>query len=107
MDYNSVEFSYAEMTVMSYKFVRVLFVSLCMISGFSASGYGQMINPYLPMNAVAAEPLTPYNLWDIPDCSRTSYLPCPTCGPFGAQVPDIPPVYERFPGPFNLPVPVP
>lgn len=92
---------------MSSKFIVVLLISSCLTMGFAAAGYGQMINPYLPMNAPAAEPLTPYNLWDIPACSRTSYLPCPTCGPLGAQLPDIPPVYEPFPGPFNIPVPVP
>ncbi len=36
-----------------------------------------LLNPYAPMNAIAAEPLEPYNLWEIPQCSRTSYLPCP------------------------------
>jgi hypothetical protein len=92
---------------MYFKFVAVLLVSWSIVTGFSAIGHAQMINPYLPMNAVAAEPQTPYNLWEIPDCSRTSYLPCLTCGPFGAQLPDIPPVREPFPGPFNVPVPVP
>lgn len=67
----------------------------------------QMLNPYAPMNAVAAEPLTPYNLWDIPECSRTSYTPCPAPVPFSTQLPDLPPVSAPFPGPFGIPVPVP
>jgi len=92
---------------MHSKLATLVVISCCLTIGFSATGYCQMINPYLPMNATAAEPVTPYNLWEIPPCSRTSYLPCPTCGPMGAQFPDIPPIYEPFPGPFLCPVPVP
>jgi hypothetical protein len=67
----------------------------------------QTLNPYAPMNAIAAEPLEPYNLWQIPQCSRTSYLPCPSPAPFAELLPDYPPAWAPFPGPFGLPVPVP
>jgi hypothetical protein len=67
----------------------------------------QMFNPYAPMNAIAAEPLEPYNLWEIPQCSRTSYLPCPVPVPYSTLLPDVPPAWAPFPGPFGLPVPVP
>ncbi len=80
-------------------------IALLIVSPWSA--YSQALNPYAPMNATAAEPLTPYNLWDIPACSRTSYLPCPAPIPFSMQFPDVPPVYAPFPGPFGIPVPVP
>ncbi len=67
----------------------------------------QMLNPYLPMNAVAAQPFEPYNLWEIPQCSRTSYYPCPVPVPFSTLLPDVPPAWTCFPGPFGIPVPVP
>jgi hypothetical protein len=92
---------------MSTKVLALLLISSCIAIVVPSGGYGQMINPYLPMNAVTAEPLTPYNIWDIPDTSPTSYLPCRDCGSLGAQLPDIPPIYEPVPGPFNFPVPVP
>lgn len=92
---------------MSTRVLAFLIISSCIAMGFPSGGCAQMINPYLPMNAVTAEPLTPYNIWDIPDISRTSYLPCADCGPRGAQLPDIPPIYEPVQGAFNFPVPVP
>jgi hypothetical protein len=67
----------------------------------------QMLNPYLPHNAVVAQPPTPYYLRNIPRCSRTYYDPCPSCGPVAAQFPDLPPVNQPFPGPFGIPVPLP
>jgi hypothetical protein len=80
-----------------------LFMCLLLVSVCAA----QSIYPYAPWNAVAATPLEPYNLWQIPECSRTSYPPCPSPIPYSAQVPDIPPVWAPFPGPFGMPVPVP
>ncbi|AFM24303.1 hypothetical protein [Desulfomonile tiedjei] len=65
------------------------------------------LNPYLPMNAVAAEPMDPYNLNEIPMCSEKLYLPCPSPIPFSAQFPDIPPLQVAFRGVFGCPVPVP
>ncbi len=66
-----------------------------------------MLNPYLPMNAVAAEPLEPYNLWEIPYVSIPYYWPCPTCGPAAAALPDVYPPPEYIKGFLWLPVPVP
>jgi hypothetical protein len=65
------------------------------------------LNPYAPMNAVAAEPFEPYNLWEIPQCSVPYYLPCPTCGPAAAGLPDVYPVPRTIKGFLWLPVPVP
>ena len=67
----------------------------------------QVINPYLPYNAIAADPPTPYNLLGIPKCSRKYYDPCPSVPPAAAQFPDLTPVWQPFPGPFGIPVPVP
>lgn len=63
--------------------------------------------PYSPMNAVAASPPEPYNLDAIPQCSHVYYQPVPAPVPFSAELPDVPPVYAPFPGPFGMPVPVP
>jgi hypothetical protein len=71
------------------------------------TAHSHMLNPYAPMNAIAAEPLEPYNLWQIPQCSRTSYYPCPASLPFSTLLPDVPPAWAAFPGPFGVPVPVP
>lgn len=92
---------------MTQKILPVLLLTLIAINLVTANVYAQALNPYAPHNAVAAEPFGPYDLWDIPDCSRTEYLPCPTCGPQSAQLPDIPPIWQPVAGPFNVPVPVP
>ena len=70
------------------------------------ASYG-FLYAYAPMNAVTAEPGTPYNLNAIPECSRVRYFPCPTWGPFADYLPDVPPVWQPFPGPFGICVPVP
>jgi len=85
----------------------LLVVALLLIASLAAADATPRLNPYAPMNAVAAQPVTPYNLWDIPRISRTSYEPCPTCVPPAALLPDLPPVSQPFPGPFGIPVPVP
>ena len=84
------------------------FVALCSIVAldpFDASA--QMINPYLPHNAIAAQPPDPYLLIGIPKCSRKYYDPCPSCPRAAAQFPDLTPVGQPFPGPFGIPVAVP
>jgi len=80
-----------------------LFVTVCIVP----VGTCQMMNAYLPTNAVAAEPPSPYDLWQAPCMSRTLYQPCVNCGPYGIELPDIPPLQQPFPGPFGLSVPVP
>ena len=85
----------------------ILLISLLALNLIPVPAGAQPLNPYAPTNAVAAEPDTPYNLWAIPECSRTEYLPCPTCGPQSAQLPDLPPIWQPVAGPFNFPVPVP
>ncbi|MBI4962585.1 MAG: hypothetical protein HY913_04850 [Desulfomonile tiedjei] len=92
---------------MIQKILSVVLLVLLALSLVAGNVYAQAINPYAPTNAVGAEPMTPYNLWDIPERSRTEYLPCPTCGPQSAQLPDLPPVWKPFPGPFCIPVPLP
>ncbi len=84
-----------------------LSISLLLIVGIASSAHSDMLYAYAPMNAVTAEPDTPYNLDDIPKCSRVYYVPCPTWGPFAAYLPDVPPVSQPFPGPFGICVPVP
>jgi hypothetical protein len=92
---------------MNKKSLIYLGTALLLILGSAFSTPCQALYAYAPMNAVAAEPNTPYNLDDIPKCSRVYYLPCPTCGPFAAYFPDVPPATAPFPGPFGVPVPVP
>lgn len=67
----------------------------------------QALNPYLPHNAIAAQPPLPYYQGVIPNISRTYYDPCPSCGPVSKQFPDLPPVQQPFPGIHGIPVPVP
>jgi len=67
----------------------------------------EVLNPYAPTNAVAAEPMTPYNLWLIPEWSRTHYVPCPTCYfPSSGGLPDVPTQW-CVRGSLGIPVPVP
>ncbi len=86
---------------------KLLAFSLIILTFLTAPAYSQMLNPYSPMNATGAEPDTPYNLDQIPCSSYVFYLPCPTCGPMSKTLPDIPPVWQPFPGPYQIPVPVP
>ena len=92
---------------MPKNFLVLLTVALLLIAPLAAADTTPRLNPYAPTNAVAAEPFTPYNLWDIPKISRTFYEPCTACGPPAALLPDLPPVSQPFPGPFGIPVPVP
>lgn len=82
-------------------------ILLLLIVGAASSVRCEVLYAYAPMNAVAAEPDTPYNLDQIPKCSRVAYVPCPTWGPFAEYLPDVPPVWQSFPGPFGVCVPVP
>ena len=65
------------------------------------------LNPYLPQNAIAAQPATPYNLNFIPCKSSVRYQPYPARVPGSHLLPDVPSVGKPFPGPFGIPVPVP
>jgi hypothetical protein len=85
----------------------ILFCASLMLIVIVGPAHSSGLNPYAPMNAIAAEPMEPYNLWQISQCSRTSYLPCPVPVPYSSLLPDVPPVQQPFPGPFGLPVPVP
>ncbi len=89
------------------KSVLMLTLSLVMAAAVAEVACGGSLNPYLPMNAVAAEPADIYNLDEIPLCSEKLYLPCPSPIPFSAQFPDIPPLQVAFRGVFGIPVPVP
>jgi hypothetical protein len=92
------------MTIQSAKLSAIfLVIFLCL----TAPAHAQWLNPFSPMNATAAEPIEPYNLDQIPCKAYVYYLPCPTCGPMSKLLPDIPPVWERFPGPYGICVPVP
>jgi hypothetical protein len=90
---------------------KTLLLSIAMLillaTALSSVGSCQMLNPYEPYNAVAAEPRTPYNLREIPRVSRVFYVPCPWWRPYADYLPDAPPVCQPFPGPFGIPVPVP
>ena len=92
------------MTLHSVKLLAFCLIALLCLT---APAHAQWLYPYAPMNATAAEPDTPYNLNQIPRCSYVFYLPCPTCGPMSKLLPDTPPVWERFPGPYGICVPVP
>ncbi len=82
-------------------------IALLLIVASASSAPCQALYAYSPMNATTAEPDTPYNLDNIPKCSRVYYVPCPTWGPFAEYLPDVPPVGAPFPGPFGICVPVP
>lgn len=82
-------------------------VVVTMALGLASTAPCQTFNAYLPQNATAAYPPTPYYLRDIPWISRTFYLPCPTCGPAWKYFPDVPPIWQPVAGQFGIPVPVP
>jgi hypothetical protein len=83
--------------------VSMILIAAAMVPAASS----QMLNPYEPYNALAAEPPTPYNLEQMPRCSRTFYVPCRWWAPYANYLPDVPPVWQPFPGPYGIPVPVP
>lgn len=89
------------------KTLTLLLVSLFLLSAFTGASAFQRLNPYAPANATPAQPLTPYNLWEIPRISRVAYEPCPACGYASTLLPDLPPMSEPIRGPFGIPVPVP
>lgn len=80
-----------------------LITLVCAVPACFSEGF----NPYLPMNAVAAYPPTPYNLWDYQKYSRSWVIPCPSCGRGSTLLPDMPTVYQSVRGPFQVAVPVP
>lgn len=87
----------------------VLFIITLVVVNILAPGLvcAQALNPYAPTNAVAAEPMTPYNLGLIPQWSRTHYVPCPTCYfPSSRGLPDVP-IQWCVRGCLGIPVPVP
>jgi len=96
-----------EIISMAKNFAKIPVICLIILVVFAGSALGQMLYPYKPTNAVAAEPSTPYNLDQIPVMSYQFYWPCPTCGLYAEQLPDLPPVWMPFPGPFGMRVPVP
>jgi hypothetical protein len=79
-------------------------VTILIMAGMVSTASCQLINPYGPYSAVAAEPQPPYNLDQIPQKSRTFYLPCPSVIPYADQLPDAPPFWSPIIGPFGLPV---
>ncbi len=90
------------------KRVLVIALTAIVVCVFAAGACNaQALNPYLPHNAVTAEPLEPYNLWLIPQCSRTHYVPCPTCYcSFSSGLPDVP-IQWAVRGCLGIWVPVP
>lgn len=84
--------------IVLYTMVLMLLVS----SGTASAQF--FLNPYAPMNAVAAEPNTPYNLDLLPKDSRVTYTVCPTCVTDSLLLPDVPPPRAPFPGPSGMPV---
>lgn len=93
---------------MTRKAMTLLGVAVVMmVLSLATTAPCQMFNAYLPQNAPAAAPPTPYYLRDIPRISRTYYPPCPTCGPAWAYFPDVPPISRPVIARFGIPVPVP
>ncbi len=84
----------------------LLVVSVVFCAGPAAAFPGR-INAYVPHNAVAAVPGTPYNLDEIDKYGRLYYEPCPDCAGGGMDLPELPSVWQMMPGPFCVPVPVP
>jgi hypothetical protein len=82
-------------------------IIILIVVGMASTAPCQMINPYLPHNAVAAEPQPPYDFDLIPQVSRTFYLPCPSSVPYANHLPDAPPFWRPIMGPFGMPVPQP
>jgi hypothetical protein len=89
------------------KSILLLALAVVIAAAFAEVASCEPLNPYLPMNAVAAEPADVYNLDEIPLCSEKLYLPCPSPIPFSAQFPDIPPLQVAYRAVFGIPVPVP
>lgn len=80
--------------------------SLVLVVG-TLSGFCDRLNPYAPVNATAAEPMTPYNLYETARISREAYGPCPMCGYAGYLMPDVPPISAPIKGPMSWDWPVP
>lgn len=90
-------------TILKLSFLVITLITVGMVSTAPCG----LLNPYLPHNAVAAEPNEPYNLDQIPQMSTVFYLPCPSPIPYANWLPDVPPFWAPIIGPFGLPVPQP
>jgi hypothetical protein len=92
---------------MFHKFALILAVAALLAATCPGNGFCWRLNPYGPYNAIAAEPLTPYNESDIWPPSLLYQRPCPSCGPPAYLLPDLPPVCQSVTAPMGIPVPVP
>jgi len=92
---------------MFHKFALILAVAALLAAISPGNVFCGRLNPYGPYNAVAAEPMTPYNESDIWPPSLLYQRPCPTCGPPAYLLPDLPPVCQPVRTPMGIPVPVP
>jgi len=85
--------------------IALAIITIC-VPFADASGIFRLY-AYDPMNAVAADPETPYNFDAIPKYSRNWVVPCPDCVPPSGLVPDLQPMREAFRAKQGRPVPVP
>ncbi len=92
---------------MMKKLSLILAVCSFVLMAGAPAGFCDRLNPYAPVNAIAAEPMTPYNLYETPRISREAYNPCPTCVYVGKLLPDIPPISVPVKGPLGWCYPVP
>ena len=92
---------------MFHKFAIILAAVALVALICPTSGFCGRLNPYAPHNAIAAEPMTPYNDLDIRPPSLLYQRPCPSCGPPAYLLPDLPPVCQPVRAPMGIPVPVP
>lgn len=80
---------------------------MVIVGGMASVNMYEMYNPYVPHNAVAAEPGRPYSDHMVPKISRIYYRPLPVCAPTWLLFPDNPPITEGVRAPFQIPVPTP
>ncbi|MBM4326646.1 MAG: hypothetical protein FJ118_05710 [Deltaproteobacteria bacterium] len=92
---------------MFHKSAIILAVAALLAATWPVDGYCWRLNPYAPHNAVAAEPMTPYNELEIYPPSLLYQRPCPSCVPAAYLLPDLPPVRQPARAPLGIPVPVP
>lgn len=96
-----------ETPVMMRTLLVLIAVAALLVSSITAASAFSRLYAYAPMNAVGAEPKTPYNLNHVHRWGKLFNYPCPSCVPAHLLFPDAPPISQRMRGPWGVPVPVP
>lgn len=103
----AIQSTHRRYAVMKKHFFTLLVAVALICAAMACTALSQTFNPYLPHNAPAAQPPTPWYLRAIPHISTEYYDPCLSCGPLWTHFPDWPPFALRGIGPFGIAVPLP